>query len=258
MLRDRGWKGLQLSVLDYAESAFGDRAHVLPRSWVTSKVIGERAYIDIEHKLVQKKSFASAILGVTEGEGAVMGLEGLLVGPESRWFTDGERDVCILPVAMAEILGIGPEDVGMADIGLMGRSYRVIGLIDGEAIDQMRDLDNESLMPVDTVAEAKKMEEMAGLDPRLMDTAAIEDLYSPAGQQRGVLALPAGRRFGRDAALDCHRRLCRSGDLARRGGGICVAGGRAALCRGWRPRAGVHIHVDRHPWQGLAISSCPC
>ena len=29
-------------------------------------------------------------------------------------------------------------------------------------------------MPVDTVAEAKKMEEMAGIDPRLMDTAAIE------------------------------------------------------------------------------------
>ena len=56
LLRDRGWKGLQLSVLDYAESAFGDQAHVLPRSWVTSKVIGERAYIDIEHKLVQKKS----------------------------------------------------------------------------------------------------------------------------------------------------------------------------------------------------------
>ena len=87
---------------------------------------------------MQKKSFASAILGVTPGEGAVMGLEGLLVGPESRWFADGERDVCILPVAMAEILGIGPEDVGTAHIGLMGRSYRVIGLIDGEAIDRLR------------------------------------------------------------------------------------------------------------------------
>ena len=34
---------------------------------------------------------------------------------------------------MAAILGIGPEDVGTAHIGLMGRSYRVIGLIDGEA-----------------------------------------------------------------------------------------------------------------------------
>ena len=38
----------------------------------------------------------------------------------------------------------------------------------------MRDLDNESPMPVDTVAEAQKMQEMANLDPRLMDTAAIE------------------------------------------------------------------------------------
>ena len=132
---------------------------------MTSKVIGERAYIDIEHKSAQKKSFASALLGVTPGEGALMGLEELLVGSESRWFAADERDVCILPVAMAEILGIGPEDVGTARIWLMGRSYRVIGLIDGEVIDGLRDLDNESPMPVDTVAEAKKMEEMAGLDP---------------------------------------------------------------------------------------------
>ena len=57
---------------------------------------------------------------------------------------------------------------------IMGQAYRVVGLIDGEKIDEMRDLDNESPMPVDTVAEAQKMQEMANIDPRLMDTAAIE------------------------------------------------------------------------------------
>ena len=103
-----------------------------------------------------------------------MGLGDLLVGDKSRWFKEGEREACILPAAMGEIVGIGPEVVGSAQIWLMGRAYTVIGLIDGEAIDLLRDLDNESPMPVDTVAEAKKMEEMAGLDPRLMDTAAIE------------------------------------------------------------------------------------
>ena len=98
----------------------------------------------------------------------------MLVGDKSRWFAEGERDVCILPAAMGEIVGIGPDEVGTARVWMMGHAYRVIGLIDGEAIDAIRDLDNESPIPVDTVAEAKKMEEMAGLDPRLMDTAAIE------------------------------------------------------------------------------------
>ncbi len=174
LLRDPGWKGLQLSVLDYAQSAFAEQANVLPRAWLASHIIGERAYIDIANKEDQTQSFAFAILGLAPAEKSLMGLGDLLVGPRSRWFAEGERDVCILPQALADILGIGPEDVGLKQVWIMGSAYRVIGLIDGDAVDQLRDLDNESPIPVDTVAEAKKMQEMANLDPRLMDTAAIE------------------------------------------------------------------------------------
>jgi len=174
LLRDRGWKGLQLSVLDYANSAFSAQAKVLPRAWLASHLVGERAYIDIEHKEVDSKSFAFALLGLTPEERGLMGMEDMLVGAGSRWFEEGERDVCILPQAMGEILGIGPDDVGQKQVWIMGHAYRVVGLIDGDAVDQLRDLDNESPIPVDTVAEAKKMQEMASLDPRLMDTAAIE------------------------------------------------------------------------------------
>ena len=78
LLRDRGWKGLQQSVLDYATSAFGKSASVLPRSWFASQVIGERAYIDIEKLDNTKKSFASALHGVTEAEGALIGFESFL------------------------------------------------------------------------------------------------------------------------------------------------------------------------------------
>ena len=176
LLRDRGWKGMQLSVLDYARSAFGERALVAPRAWIISQIIGERAYIDLERRTADQtyRSFAFGILGVTPEERQVMDVDRFLVGENSRWFRPGEIDVCILPQAMAEILGIGPKEVGEAEIWLMGQRYRVIGLIDGDKVDQLRDLDDESLMPVDTVAEAKKMEEMADLDPRQMDTAAIE------------------------------------------------------------------------------------
>jgi hypothetical protein len=174
LLRDRGWKGLQLSVLDYAESAFSEEAKVLPRAWLASHLVGERAYIDIRQKESSTESFAFALLGLSPGEKGLMGMGNMLIGERSRWFEEGERDACILPQAMGEILGIGPEDVGQKQVWIMGHAYRVIGLIDGDAVDQLRDLDNESPIPVDTVAEAKKMQEMANLDPRLMDTAAIE------------------------------------------------------------------------------------
>ena len=107
-------------------------------------------------------------------EDRTMGIDSLLTGARSRWFLPGEDNVCILPQAMAPILGIDPTEVGETDVWILGRAYRVIGLFDGDAADRLRDLDNESPMTVDTVAEARKMVEMAELDPRLMDSAAIE------------------------------------------------------------------------------------
>ncbi|NKB69155.1 MAG: FtsX-like permease family protein [Candidatus Latescibacteria bacterium] len=176
LLRDRGWRGLQQSVLEYAQSAFGQQAQVAPRSWYVSPIVGERAYIDLERRQedVTRRSFAFGLLGLTPQEREVMGIEDLLVGADSRWFAPGEDQVCVLPATTAGLLGIGEADIGRAQVWILGQPYRVIGLIDGEALDQVRDLDDESLMPVDTVAEAKKMEEMAGLDPRQQDTAAIE------------------------------------------------------------------------------------
>ncbi|MBI2503222.1 MAG: FtsX-like permease family protein [Candidatus Latescibacteria bacterium] len=172
LLRDRGWKGLQLSVLDYVYSAFGGRAQVAPRSWYIAQFIGDRAYIDVDRG--QAASYAFGLLGLTPEEREVMGIDHFLVGGASRWFQPGEQQVCILPEVMAQILGIGDGEIGRAQVELMGQRYTVIGVIAGEAVDRLRDLDNESLMPVDTVAEAQKMQDMANLDPRLMDTAAIE------------------------------------------------------------------------------------
>jgi hypothetical protein len=178
LLRDRGWRGMQMSVLEYSRSAFSQHATVMPRAWYISQIIGERAYLDLESEVDGRKhrSFAFGLLGLSVEEEGLMGMGRHLVGESSRWFRHGEEDVCILPRNMAAILGIGPEQVGESGVvvWLMGNAFRVIGLVDGEKVDQLRDLDNESPMPVDTVAEAKKMEEMAGQDPRQMATTAIE------------------------------------------------------------------------------------
>ena len=177
LLRDRAWRGLQLSVLDYLRSAFGDEARVVPRAWYHSKKIGEREFIDLERTEAGRRyvSFAYALMGVTPDE-SVSGLDRQLVGSRSRWFGAGDEneDVCILPVSMAQIVGVDTSEAGTATVSLMGRDWRVIGLIDGDRVDRLQDLDGEGLTPVDTVKEAKKMEQMEGMDPRLQDTSSIE------------------------------------------------------------------------------------
>jgi hypothetical protein len=195
LLRDRGWRGLQLSVLDYVRSAFGDEARVVPRSWYHAKKIGEREFIDIESTAdgALRTSFAYALMGVAPGEAQVTGMDAHLLGGRSRWFTDADadEDLCILPAAMAQIVGIDTADVGTASVRFMGREWRVIGLIDGDAVDTMQDLDGEGLTPVDTVKEAKKMEQMEGMDPRLQDTSSIETFSHLSANN--VILLPFGK-----------------------------------------------------------------
>ncbi|MBL7223979.1 MAG: ABC transporter permease, partial [Candidatus Brocadiae bacterium] len=80
------------------------------------------------------------------------------------WFQDGDRHVCILPDDVAERVGIKPEHLaGKTDdekptIAMLGHSFRVIGLIDSEAFNAYRDIDDEKLTPVDTLQEAAKMD----------------------------------------------------------------------------------------------------
>lgn len=55
----------------------------------------------------------------------------------------GERDVCVLPDAMAGLVGIGPEEAGRAEVRLFGRRLRVGGILDSERARGLKDLDDE-------------------------------------------------------------------------------------------------------------------
>ena len=48
LVRDRAWRGMQESVIDYLHSEFDGRATVVPRAWYMSQVRGERAYVNFE------------------------------------------------------------------------------------------------------------------------------------------------------------------------------------------------------------------
>ncbi len=192
LVRDRAWKGLQESTLHYLESAFGERALIQPRAWYLSQVKGERAYLGFERITEKsadmgsrdtyidfdvgittgKDSFVNGLLGLTDREPEITGVDRFLLS--GRWFLPGERYVCILPNDLAELVGIFPEDAGKAEVELLGNVFTVIGIVDSEAFNKYKDLDDERLTPVDMVAERDDLDDAQDQDPRIVASAPIE------------------------------------------------------------------------------------
>ena len=174
MVRDRNWRGLQSSTLDYVASHFQGRALVAPRAFIIAETHGERAYVDFSVPATGKASLVNGLLGMTPEEPGVMGIDRLLLS--GRWFRPGERNVCILPSDLAELVGLGPADAGRATIRMFGEDFAVIGVIDAKRLDRLKDVDDERLTPIDTTMETTGTSDWRGLsqDPRAMATMPIE------------------------------------------------------------------------------------
>ena len=112
------------------------------------------------------RTYANGLLGLTWREPEITGVDRCLSA--GRWFREGERDVCVLPDAMARLVGIGPEDAERAEVRLFGRAFRVVGILDSERVRGLKDLDDERLTPVDTVAEGDRMGEVQSADPEVL------------------------------------------------------------------------------------------
>jgi hypothetical protein len=144
LIRSKYWAPLEESVLDYARANFGKEAVVAARSWYASK---EKKAIQV----VSDSASANAlgIVGLTAQETEVIGIQNCLSA--GRWFQPGERNVAVLPQAMAELLKISESDVGKAEVRLFGERFKVVGLIDAERMKDLEDLDGEPVTPADFV-----------------------------------------------------------------------------------------------------------
>ena len=144
LIRSKYWAPLEESVLDYVNANFGREAVVAARSWYASK---EKKAIQV----VSDSASANAlgIVGLTAQETDVIGIQDCLAA--GRWFLPGERNVAVLPQAMADLLKIGESDIGQAEVRLFGERFKVVGLIDAERMKDLEDLDGEPLTPADFV-----------------------------------------------------------------------------------------------------------
>ena len=90
---------------------------------------------------------ATAFLGLSADEPRVTGIDELLLA--GSWLEPGELDACIIPLKIAQALGISLDQVGQARIETFGRQFLVKGIIDDQLMDRLNDLDGEPLAPVD-------------------------------------------------------------------------------------------------------------
>jgi ABC-type antimicrobial peptide transport system permease subunit len=165
LVRDRNWKGLQPSVLDYLKSAFQDKATLIPRAWYMSQVKGEKGFFAFSSPKASGESYVNSILGLSADEPKATRLDTYLLG--GRWFQPGERKAAILPDDVAAVVGITPADAGSVSIDMFGLRLQVVGVIDSRRFNQLKDLDDEKLTPVDLVQEKGKIQQRIGEDPRL-------------------------------------------------------------------------------------------
>ena len=155
LLRMPGWKTMELEGWRLLRDWFGEE-RVSPRAWMTASSPGAAFRVERqgkEDRAVGVQGFA----GLAAGDEALLG-PGLTAG---HWLRRGEEDACLLPVNLADSLGISAAGLEEARVRIFGEVFRVAGLLSREALDRP-DLNGEPLTPLDPEAQQPREAEVGG------------------------------------------------------------------------------------------------
>ncbi len=183
LIRSKYWAALEESVLDYAQATFEGEAVVAPRSWYADK---SKKTVQVEHR--DKAANALGVLGLSAQEseifkGSPTRIQDCLSA--GRWFREGERKVAVVPEEMAKLLDITSDDVGRTQVRLFGDLFTVVGILISDRMEELKDLDGETLTPADFVETDRNVflqmaqqeqREKAGLEDPDVDIMEFEHL----------------------------------------------------------------------------------
>ncbi len=145
LLRDRNWSPLLEISYEYTENEFSDKGIISPRSWLILKTLGSKTAIEVKYG---NKSFQSTgILGLTPQEKEILPFEKTIIA--GKWFESEKENSVLISDKMAKELGIRNQDIGIAKVNIYGEEFIVKGIFDSKKLNEIKDLDDERLTPVD-------------------------------------------------------------------------------------------------------------
>ena len=144
LVRNRAWNPLGQPMLDYIRSHFSALGPISPRNWFILQE-DKKTYLEAAagHQLVR----TYGLLGLSPQETSITGVDQALMA--GRFFTAATEASCLLPLPMAQALGLDARDLGRAQVQVMGKELTLVGLFDPAAFNRIRDLDDGPLTPVD-------------------------------------------------------------------------------------------------------------
>ena len=149
LLRLPTWDALQQPAYRLLDDEYGSQFPVAPRAWFFGTTQGQQSFLHLT-----RAHFATDVKGVnglTPQESQVTGIDKALTS--GRWFNRTDTYSAIIPQGVATSLQITPADVGKVTINFSGVPYLVVGIVDPAKIKTLKDLDNETLTPVDYQAQ---------------------------------------------------------------------------------------------------------
>lgn len=203
LLRLPTWDTLQDPAYRLLNDEYGRQYSVAPRAWFYGTSAGQQTFLKVSR--ADLSSDVKGVAGFTPQEADVTHLDNsLFKGPDGkpvgRWFNASDTYSVLLPKGIADTLNITPAEVKQgAYVNFSGVPYQVIGLIDPDAFKAIKDLDNESLAPVDFIAQNQQgqtsanqsaaqqgFQEYLHLDPNNVIYIPYKTLINMGGDLRSV------------------------------------------------------------------------
>jgi len=150
LLRLPTWDNLDYTAYRLLNDEFGNRYAVAPRAWFYGTTPGQQTFLHLTR--AHLGTDVKGVDGFTPQEAQVTGADKALL-PGGRWFNSTDTYAAVIPKGVASSLQITPADVGRVTVNFSGVPYLVIGILDADKFKAVKDLDNETLTPVDFQAQ---------------------------------------------------------------------------------------------------------
>ncbi len=193
LVRDPGLNPIQRTSLRSLDNLYADNATVASRAFFYGAEFSDTAPLTIYAD--SKMTEVRAVLGLEAGEAKITRPQEALL-PGGRWFNPGERGAIILARSMADKLGITSAEAGAHTVQFAGLPFRVIGIVEDDALRAVKDLDGDGILPADFSITKRFQTESRSLnaafrsflrlDPEVCVIIPTEDAVSLGGQIRSV------------------------------------------------------------------------